>query len=116
MFLEVFAAPFHLDEHAVGPEEISELLAAATRRFGFVLRGGSAGEEFELGAARLLGDAELQGGPGPLEAIEVAEGAEKTVEKKLRFALLIAAERPGVGSEVREGRFDGVRGERQAAI
>ena len=91
----MFAAFFHLDEHAVGPEEVGELLAA------FAL-GGVVGEEFELGRAGLFGDAEFQRGAGLLHAA-VAQRAKEMVEEKLRLALLVALQRAGEGHKPGQG-------------
>ena len=52
--------------------------------------------------------------PASLET-RVAEGAEELVEEELGLAFFVALQGTGVGGEVREGGFDGIRGERQAA-
>jgi hypothetical protein len=96
MFFEVLLSRFHLDEDALGPEEVGEFFAAGPA--GGVL----ALEEFELGGAGLLGDAMLEGGAG-FDGAGMAQGAEEMVEECLAFALFIASERAGEGDELLEG-------------
>ena len=73
---------FHLDEDALGPHEIGEVLA--------------------LGSA-LFREAHFAGGTGFLDAI-VAEGTEEVVEEVGGLALLIALE---VSLDVGDGGLEG---------
>ena len=103
--LEFFAARFHLEKHALGPEEVGEFLAALGPR-------ALALDEFELCGAGLFRDAKLEGRAGFGHAL-VAERAEEAFEESLGLALLVTADR-GVdeGDEFFEGgaQFGGGHG------
>ena len=96
VFLQVRAARFHLDEDAVGPEEVREFLAAFRAGAGSAV---PSDDELELWRAGFLGDAKLEGGAG-FDRASVAEGAEEMIEEGLGFALLVAFEGTGEGNEL----------------
>jgi hypothetical protein len=102
VLLQLCAARFHLDERALGPEQIGEFLAAARPR-GFSL------EEFEVCGARFFRDAKLESGAS-LYGIFVAEGAKKLVEEGLPFAFLVALQPAGKGRKLIEGGSQFSRG------
>jgi hypothetical protein len=69
----------HLDEHALGPDEVGEFPAAPCPDSSHAL------DEFELCGAGLFRDAKLQRGARFLRAA-MAERAKEVIEKKLRPA------------------------------
>ena len=98
MPLQLCAARFHLDKHALGPEQVGEFLPTLRLR-------AVALDEFDLRRAGLFRDAKLERRARLLHAT-VPERAEKMIEKNLRLALLVALERAGKGGELRKGGFD----------
>ena len=103
VFFEVLAARFHLDEHALRPDEIAVLLAALRLCRQLAL------EEFELRGAGLFRDAKLEGGARG-DGAGMAERTEEMIEERLRLALLVAFQRAGEGGELRERGLQFSRG------
>ena len=85
---ELYAAGFHLDEAAAGPDEVGEFSALA-READAVFEGGAFGQRIGV----------------------VPEGGEQMQEKDLGFALFVALELRGELSELLQGFFE--RGHRR---
>ena len=107
--LQLCAAGFHLDEHALGPEQAGEFLAASRPS------GSASGprtfalDELELCGAGLFRDAELEG-RARLHHSLVAESAEEALQKSLRLALFITMKGACEGGEFVEGGAQFCRG------
>jgi hypothetical protein len=104
MALQLCAAGFHLDEHALGPEQAGEFLAASRSS------GSASGprtfalDEFELCGAGLFRDAELEG-RARLHHSLVTESAEESLQKSLRLALFITMNlNPAMGCRAKAQR------------
>ena len=105
--LQLRAAGFHLDEHALGSQQIGEFLAALAKEGRF--QTARPGDEFELCGAGLFRDAELEG-RARLHHSLVAESAEETLQKSLRLALFITMKGACEGGEFFEGGAQFCRG------
>ena len=80
--LQLRAAGLHLDEHALGPQQVGELLPAR-RSSGFAPCPRTlALDQFELRRAGLFRHAELEG-RARLDDAPVAEGAEQVIQECL---------------------------------
>lgn len=95
MFFEVLAARFHLDEHPLGPKQVSKFFAAL-RLFRLIL------DKLQLRRAWLFGDAKFVRRPGFDNAV-MAQGTEEVVEKALRLAFFISLELSRKRNEFFEG-------------
>ena len=94
MLLEILAARFHLYEDTVRPEKVGEFFAAFRPQSRAI-----ALDQLQLGRARLLGDAKLEG-RASLDSSRMTESTKEMVEEGLGFALFVAAERLGEPNEL----------------
>ena len=100
--LQLRAAGLHLEEHALGPEQVGELLSALRTRT-------VALDEFELRRAGLFRDAKLERSAS-LDGSRMSKRAEEAFEKCLRLALFVATQGTCEGREFVEGGTQFSRG------